>query len=152
MAVKCIAIGNRIMGDDAIGIKVVEEISTNLKKEGIVLIFGETDSEYALSNIEDGDLLFVVDSTYFQLKPGTVTFASINDLLLANNFTSQHQQSLIHLVKLYGKNIKGFVIGIEVEKIDFSTVLSDALKLKFSHICEEVYEFIMINKKLSQYS
>lgn len=136
------------MGDDAIGIKVVEEISTRLKKEEIVLIFGETDSEYALSNIKDGDLLFIVDSTYFQLAPGTVTFTSINDLLLKNNLTSQHQQSLIHLIKLYGININGFVIGIEVEKIDFSTVLSETLKRKFYNICDEVYEFIMSNKNL----
>jgi len=107
MSVKLIAIGNKIMGDDAIGIKVAEEISTRLKKEEIVLIFGETDSEYALSNIKDGDLLFIVDSTYFQLAPGTVTFTSINDLLLKNNLTSQHQQSLIHLIKLYGINING---------------------------------------------
>lgn len=148
MSVKCISIGNRIMGDDAIGIKVVEEISTRLKKEEIVLIFGETDSEYALSNIKDGDLLFIVDSTYFQLAPGTVTFTSINDLLLKNNLTSQHQQSLIHLIKLYGININGFVIGIEVEKIDFSTVLSETLKRKFYNICDEVYEFIMSNKNL----
>jgi len=148
MSVKLIAIGNKIMGDDAIGIKVAEEISTRLKKEEIVLIFGETDSEYALSNIKDGDLLFIVDSTYFQLAPGTVTFTSINDLLLKNNLTSQHQQSLIHLIKLYGININGFVIGIEVEKIDFSTVLSETLKLKFYNICDEVYEFIMSNKNL----
>lgn len=148
MAVKLIAIGNKIMGDDAIGIKVAEEISAKLIKENIVLIFGETDSEYALSNIQDGDLLFIVDSTYLELVAGTVTFTSINDLLLANNFTSQHQQSLIHLIKLYGINIKGFVIGIEVEKIDFSTELSKSLKSKFYHICDEVYEFIMINKNI----
>lgn len=148
MAVKCIAIGNRIMGDDAIGIMVAEGLSMKLKKEDIELIFGETDNEYALSKIKDGDLLFIIDSTYSNYLPGTVTFTSINDLSLVNNLTSQHQPSLIHLIKLYRKNINGFVIGIEVEKIEFSTELSETLKLKLHHIYEEVYELIMTNKNL----
>lgn len=146
MAVKCIAIGNRIMGDDAIGIKVAEELSTKLIKEEIEIIFGETDFEYALSKIHDGDLLFIIDSTYLDLMPGTVTVTSINDLSLKINFTTQHQPSLIHLIKLYGKNINGFVIGIEVDTIEFSTELSNTLKLKFHNICQEVYEFIVANK------
>lgn len=148
MAAKCIAIGNRIMGDDAIGIKVAEELSTKCINENIEFIFGETDNEYAFSKIEHGDLLFIIDSTYFELIPGTVTFTSINDLSLGNNLTSQHQPSLIHLIKLYRKNIKGFVIGIEVEKIEFSTELSESLKLKINQICEEIFEFIITNKNI----
>ena len=147
MAVKCIAIGNRIMGDDAIGIKVLEELSLKLMNKDIELLFGETDNEYAISEIEDGDLLFIIDSTYFNLNPGTVTFTSINELSIANSLNSQHQQSLIHLVKLYGKDIKGFIIGIEVEKVEFSTEISEILKLNLQQICEEIYNFIM-NKKI----
>lgn len=143
MAVKCIAIGNRIMGDDAIGIRVLEELRTKIINQGIELIFGETDNEYALSKIVEGDLLFIVDSTYFELIPGTVTFTSIKDLLIANNFTLQHQPSLIHLIKLYGINIYGYVIGIEVEKIELSIELSETLQLKLNHICQEVFEFIL---------
>lgn len=143
MAVKCVAIGNRIMGDDAIGINVAEELSAKLIKEEIEIIFGETDFEYALSRIEDGDLLFIIDSTYFERMPGTITFTSLDDLSLRYNLTSQHQPSLIHLIKLYRKNIKGVVIGIEVDKIEFSTELSENFKLKLNQICQEVYEFIL---------
>jgi len=41
-------------------------------------MFGETDIDYALSNIEEGDFLFIIDSTYLDLKPGTVTFTAVN--------------------------------------------------------------------------
>lgn len=136
------------MGDDAIGIMVLEELSTKLNKD-IEFIFGETDYEFTLSKIEDGDLLFILDSTYFELIPGTVTFTSINDLSLRNNLTSQHQTSLIHLLKLYKRNITGFVIGIEIEKIEFSTELSKALKSKLNQICDQVYEFIVDTTKFS---
>jgi hydrogenase maturation protease len=59
MLIKCIAIGNRIMGDDSIGIRVTQEILPSLKKDKIEVIFGETDVDYALSKIEDGDFLFI---------------------------------------------------------------------------------------------
>lgn len=130
------------MGDDAVGIRVAEELSTKLMNQDTELIFGETDNEYALSRIDDGDLLFIIDSTYFDSAPGTVTFTSINELPFVNNLTSQHQPSLIHLIKLYGKNVSGFIIGIEAEKIEFSTELSESLKIKLYLICQEVYEFI----------
>lgn len=143
MAVKCIAIGNSIMGDDSIGIKVAEKLSSRLKHDGIELILGETDVYYALSKIDNGDLLFIIDSTYFNICPGTVTFTFINDLIKQHSHCySQHQPSLIHLLKTYIKSVEGFVIGIEVEKIDFSLELSDSLKNMLPQICQKVYSFI----------
>lgn len=143
MNLKCIAIGNRIMGDDGVGIKVAEELSKQLKREAIEVIFGETDFDYALSSIEDGDYLFIIDSTYFDIQPGTVTFTHIHQSIgQYHPVYSQHQSSFIHLLKAYRKSVEGYVIGIEVEKIDFSLELSNTLKTRFPHICEEVYQFI----------
>lgn len=143
MAVKCIAIGNSIMGDDSIGIKVVEELSSQLDQANIEVIFGETDIDYALGKIEDGDFLFIIDSTYFDINPGIVTFIHIDEAIGQHHqFYSQHQPSLINLLKTYGKSVKGFIIGIEVEDIDFSLELSDTLKARLPHICEEVYRFV----------
>ena len=143
MKVKCIAIGNIIMGDESIGIKVLEKLSTQLKKENIEAVFGETDLDYALSKIDDGDLLFIFDSTYFNIVPGTVTFTPIEEAMLQHQQVySQHQPSLITLLKTYKKSVKGFIIGIEVKEIHFSLELSDILTEKFPNICEEVSDFI----------
>ncbi|MCC5911744.1 MAG: hydrogenase maturation protease [Clostridiaceae bacterium] len=143
MAVKCIAIGNQIMGDDGIAIRVVEELSPQLKHAGIEVILGETDIDYALSEIKDGDFLFVIDATYFNVKPSTVTFTPLNKSIgQYPQVYSQHQPNLVDLLKTYGKIVEGFIIGIEVEEIDFGLELSDTLKTRFLHICEEVYRFI----------
>jgi len=143
MAVKCIGIGNRIMGDDGIGIRVLEEISPRLKHISIEVIFGETDVDYILSKVEAGDFIFVIDATFFNKKPGTVTFIPIDKSMEQHSQAySQHQPSLVHLLKIYGKSVEGFIIGIEVEEIDFSLELSNTLKNRLSHICEEVYQFI----------
>lgn len=143
MKIKCIAIGNRIMGDDSIGIKVLEEISRELEKEKVEVIFGETDIDYSLSKIDEGDMLFIIDSTYFDIAPGTVTFTPIEETIKRQEqIYSQHQPSLINLLKTYKKSVKGYIIGIEVEKIHFSLDLSETLKEKFLSICKEIREFI----------
>ncbi len=143
MAVKCIAIGNAIMGDDGIGIKVAEALSQRLIQEHIELILGETDHDYALSKIENGDLLFIIDSSFFEINPGTITYTPISEVIdWHREAYSQHQPSLIYLLKTYGKEVEGYLIGIEVENIDFSLELSDTLKTRFLFICEEVYQFI----------
>lgn len=146
MAVKCIGIGNRIMGDDGIGIRVVEELSSRLKPIGIEVLLGETDVYYALNAINDGDFLFVVDATYFNIKPGTLTFTQI-DKAIEQHFQaySQHQPSLVQLIKIYGKPVEGFIIGIEVAEIDCSLELSNTLLSILPYICEEVYKFINKN-------
>ncbi|WP_053956392.1 hydrogenase maturation protease [Inediibacterium massiliense] len=143
MKIKCIAIGNRIMGDDGIGIKVLENLSQELEKEKIQVIFGETDIDYSLSKIDDEDLLFIIDSTYFNIAPGTVTFTPIEKAMKRQGqIYSQHQPSLIDLLNTYKKSVKGYIVGIEVEKIHFSLDLSETLRKKFLSICEEIHKFI----------
>ncbi|TAH59992.1 MAG: hydrogenase maturation protease, partial [Gottschalkiaceae bacterium] len=125
MNIKCIAIGNVIMGDDSIGIKVLEKLSPQLASENIEVIFGETDIDYVLGKIKDGDFLFIIDATYYYICPGTVTFTPLGDVERQHNqIYSQHQQNLINLLKTYGKSIEGFIIGIEVEKISLCLELS----------------------------
>ncbi len=144
MKIKCIAIGNRIMGDDSIGIKVLENLSQELEKEKIEVIFGETDIDYALNKIDDGDLLFIIDSTYFNIEPGTVTFTSIEKAIMMSHrqIYSQHQPNLINLLKTYKKSVTGHIVGIEVEQIHFSLDLSETLRKNFFSICEEIHKFI----------
>lgn len=131
------------MGDDSIGIKVLEEISPELEKETIEVIFVETDIDYGLSKINDGDMLFIIDSTYFNIAPGTVTFTLIEEAIKREvPIYSQHQPSLINLLKTYKKSVKGYIVGVEIEKIHFSTDLSETLKKKFFSICDETCKFI----------
>lgn len=143
MPVKCVAIGNSIMGDDGIGLKVTKELSEKLINDGIEVIFGETDSYYAFDKIEEGDFLFILDATYFQLSPGSVTFTPIYDIAAKKDKNySAHQLGLIDLLCIYRKKVDGYVIGIEIGNIDICMELSDILKNRFNKICGEIYEFI----------
>lgn len=145
MKIKCIAIGNRIMRDDSIGIRVLEEISENLDREYFEIIIGETDTDFVLSRIDDGDMFLIFDSTCMGIEPGTVTFTSMDNSSLHqhNQIYSQHQPNLIDMINIYMKNAKGFIIGIEAKEIEFGTELSDVLEARFKSICEEVKEFLI---------
>lgn len=145
MSKKLIAIGNRIMSDDGIGVLIAEELKDKLEKVGVQVIIGETDVDYCLSLIEDEDFVFILDATLYGIKPGSV---SILELDKTGSFFekgySQHQLSLIKLLNSYAlKEVSGFVIGIEVSNIEFGIELSQALKENFKKIKSEVYNLII---------
>ncbi|MFA7138930.1 MAG: hypothetical protein WC151_10470, partial [Bacteroidales bacterium] len=58
---------------------------------------------------------------------------------------SQHQHSLINMLSTYKKSVRGYIVGIEAEKIHFSLYLSEILQEKFLNTCEQISEFIYQN-------
>lgn len=149
MSVKCIAIGNRIMGDDAIGIRILEALSPRLKQENIAVILAETDADYALSQIEDGDFLLILDAACLGISPGAVTFMPLQEAThLKQKHISAHQQSLLHLLSIYQKQVAGFVIGIEAAHIGYGDRLSEKLQNAFLSIEKTVMDFILATIRL----
>lgn len=143
MGIKCIAIGNRLLMDDGIGVRVGEELTAQLNFENIEVMVAETDAAYAFHYVESGDFLFVLDATYYNIIPGTVTITSLVDLSAKHPISyTQHQPSLIDMLLRYKEDISGYLIGIEIDTIDYGIGLSSVLNEKLSSICSEVYEII----------
>ena len=149
--IKVIGIGNILLCDDGIGVKVVEKIQEQLKSinDNIEVIIGETDYQYCIEEISDDDLVIIIDSTYFMKEPGTVTVRTLEscDEFLDKIYTG-HDISLLKAIRLEKPNIKGFLIGIEIEVIEFSLELSKKLENKFDYICKEVLDNIYLILKL----
>jgi hydrogenase maturation protease len=133
------------MGDDGIGIRIIEYLKKDLEAIGIEVIIGETDVEYCLSQINNEEFLIIVDSSLYGTKPGTVTVNDINTAIDSCYNFSQHQMSLIKLLhSMEGdRKVRGVVIGIEVFDIKFSIELSRVLETKFEVIAREVYKAIV---------
>lgn len=145
MSLKLFAIGNRIMGDDAIAIHIAQKLEESFKDFGVEVIIGETDFEYCLSKIKEEDYIIIVDSTYFGIKPGTVTVNSLKDisrLNCNNSLFSQHSYSLIGMIEFFYKSIDGIVIGIEGSKFDFSLSLSKILEEDLEEISIKVKDIV----------
>jgi hydrogenase maturation protease len=149
MNTKVIAIGNPIMSDEGIAIKVAENLKQSFKTNNIEVIIGETDVDYCIDNIKEDDFLFIVDATYYGIVPGSLTLIPLNKSIpyLTDSY-SQHELSLINELKKNGNIPLGYIIGIEVDEIKFDPNLSVSLTKKFDKICSKV-QHIIINNTLN---
>jgi len=141
MSIKLIAIGNRIMGDDSLAIIIAEKLEKYLINLGVKVIIGETDFEYCLSKIEDGDYLIIVDSTYFKINPGTITvnsFSYINEINYNNSLFSQHSNNFLANIDRFYQSVTGIVIGIEGINFDYSLSISSILEKRMEYILVQV--------------
>lgn len=144
MGVKVIAIGNRLMGDDSIGLKVAERLRGLLAKQTIEVVVSETDVEYGLSRIEEGDVLFLLDATNYGLPAGTITVCPAGSEppeKIARPFA--HDVSLVDLLRMQARFVRGYFIGIEVQEIGFSLELSQELRTAFDDVCQKVGELVL---------
>lgn len=143
--IKIFAIGNIILGDDGIGVKVMEFIGAQLEsysKEVKVLIVG-IDYIYYLNEINKEDTVILVDSTYFGIEPGRVSVLNLKE---CDKFISpcrdMHSENLLRVLREEYREIAGYLVGIEVEKVNYSLELSNTLKDKFSEITKKVFREI----------
>jgi hydrogenase maturation protease len=140
---KVIAIGNILMKDDGIGIRIAEMIRDSLEKYGFEVIIGETDFEYCISKIEEGDCIYILDAAYCGKIPGEITVIPIEDYMCEAYLYSQHGYSLLNLLSLYYKQIRGYIIGVKIEEIDYDLNLSNHLLINLKKISENVLNEIM---------
>ena len=142
---KIFGIGNILLGDDGVGVRVVEKIKEEIKNisEDIDVIIGETDYLYCLSQINQDDTIVIIDSTYLDITPGYVSYFDLKGCnKFIKYFNSQHESNLVKSILIENLNIKGYLIGIEIDKVDFSLELSEVLNCKFNNICLEVLKYI----------
>ncbi|MFT5874568.1 MAG: hydrogenase maturation protease [Clostridium sp.] len=143
MGKKVIAIGNRLMMDDAVALMVLEKIQNILEDKGIETIIGETDIEFCFSKLNEEDVFYIMDSTYYGNLPGTVTFKSLDDIKKSRGQSrSIHSLGLVDLLNMYKIDIKGYFIGIEISNIDINIGLSNILEMQVDCISKKVLSFI----------
>lgn len=150
---KVIAIGNRIMMDDAIGIKVVEGIEDDLKQLGFSIVIGETDIDYTLNEINEGDFIIIVDSSLMGVDPGTINVSNLKNIKEYNEKTySLHQMSLVKVLSSSDVfKIDGLLITIEASEINFGMELSRILKNKFEAIKNKILKEITAYSQVKKY-
>lgn len=149
--IKVFGIGNTLLSDDGIGIKVAKYLLENkhMINKNIDIIIGEKDYVNCINNIEEGDEVIIINSTYFNIPPGMITKTSLENFAeaVSGDITSNDIKFLNSLRKKY-KKVTGYLIGIEIDKIDYSINLSERLNEKFYDICYSVVR--KINEILSK--
>ena len=145
MNIKIIGIGNTLMEDDGIGVYAAERIKKKISnKKDIEVITGETDFEYCISKINEGDFIFILDASYYGKNPSELTVFKLKDYRPKKSYITQHSLSLIDMLHLYYKNVQGYIIGIEIGRIDYKIGMSSELKSRFDRICDDILKFIFL--------
>jgi len=143
--IKIIGIGNSLMGDDSIALKVIDSIQKKVEEleSDIKCIKAETDFDFALDNIEDGDYLFILDGTLLGLEYGQVTQIPLAQVEKYSTYSlSIHNLNLLSLINHFNVKVEGLILGIEVVQVKFSLEISQELKDRFKKICFQVYTII----------
>lgn len=143
--IKVIAIGNLLMCDDGIALKVIDYIREDIEnlQLGIECIKAETDFNFAVDNIENDDFIFVMDSTLMGINCGQITQISLAKVdKYFNNSFSSHNMSLVSALDKLEIKVNGIIIGIEAGKVELGLGISNQLQKRFDKVCTEVYKII----------
>lgn len=131
------------MKDDGIAIMVLENLRSQLESMGIEVIIGETDFETCFHQLNEDDFIIIVDAVYKGLSVGKIHTDNLhNAITVSGRPNGQHDASILDLMSLYGKSLKGYLIGIEIAEIGIGNKLSEPLKKEFNGICFEIKRII----------
>ena len=122
MKVAIVGVGNILLKDEGIGVKVVKELEDEFSfPSDVTLIDGGTAGHHLINMISDFDVLIVVDAVQGGEPPGTIYRFTLDQIPFEiNTHLSVHQvgvQEALNQVKLLGKEQKVTFIGIEPQDI-----------------------------------
>ena len=152
MKIGLIGLGNPIVGDDAIGINVIEYIRDSYSlPEDVEVIEDVSLAGIGLVEIFRGyDKIILVDSIQTGKYPkGTVVYLQPDDFANALHISDYHNMDFFTALEfcnqMYDDIPKDIVIlGIEIINVmEFSDELSPELQTKFDEIVDEVYKYIL---------
>lgn len=126
------------MGDDGIALKILWALKDKFMSMGIEPIFGETDVDFCIDSIHEGDIIFIIDSSFQNQTPGTVKVTQLCETADFVPGITQHGLNLIKMIRMYFECIQGYIITVEAENIYPCEFLSPTLKMQFSDICNGI--------------
>jgi hydrogenase maturation protease len=144
MNVLVLGVGNVLMGDDSIGVRVVDEIGRRFHlPEGVEILDGGTSGMELLSYISGRKYLIIVDAIKSGLTPGTVVKVEGEDVPVKfMTRISPHQLGLSDVLAaatVSGQLPENMVLfGIEPKRVELGFDLSDEVRAGFEKLVQTV--------------
>ena len=146
MKIAIVGVGNILLKDEGIGVKVVKELENEYTfPPDITLVDGGTAGHHLVNVVADFDVIIVIDAVQGGEEPGTIYRFSLDQIPIElNTHLSLHQVGVLEAlnqVKLLGKNQKVVFVGIEPKDISpWGMELSPAIAEKIPKLISLVLE------------
>jgi hydrogenase maturation protease len=151
-----IGIGNLLMGDDGIGIHVVEELIENRQMsipQGVEIYDGMTDSLLVLEQMEGADKAIIIDACDMSPKdpPGSIrkfkfTFDKDKEEGFESFNLSLHDFDFLNTIRIskdtHELPEEIIIIGVKPESITYGMKLSKRLEKAVPEIIKNIFEEI----------
>ena len=149
-AVVVLGLGNTLLGDDGVGVQVVQRLQDGRKiLGGTRYLDGGTLSFSLLEDIENTDALIVVDAAQLGEAPGTVHIykdLEMDKFLQSKRSCSVHEVSLSELLdmaRLTGRlPARRAFVAVQPERIDWDVEVSPSVRLGLETACVHVRALI----------
>ena len=149
---KIIGFGNILMGDDGIGIRVIEELKNHsiIKNlENIEIIDGGTSGVDLIFFLQQSDKVIIIDAVDAGQAEDEVICFNYNDIkqlpekeLKSFSLHDMDLSEIFKLVKSLKINTDVVVIGIKPKFINFGDKLSSTVKTKIPEIISKIIQEI----------
>lgn len=128
-----LGVGNLLLGDEGVGVHLIQKLREMQLGEGIELVDGGTSLLDFIPQAEDVSKLIIVDAVKLGGKPGTTYKICVDDSLLkgAKGITSLHQLGVVETLAIaqkMGKLPHTVIIGIEPKEISYGLELSPEIE------------------------
>jgi len=144
MSTLVLGIGNLVMSDDGIGVRVIQQLSARFRfPAGVALLDGGTLGLDLLPRLEGVERLLVVDAVDIGKPPGTLARLSGDDVpIVLETKVSPHQmglKDLLAVAMLQGFAPQEMVLwGVQPEKIEMGVELSPAVAAVLDNLVQSV--------------
>jgi len=144
-----IGIGNILLGDEGVGIRVIEELRKLELPEYVEIYDGATLGLTLLNFLDGADKAIIVDAVRSRGNPGDVYRFHFSEIPQKyRTMVSLHDLDFPHAVEI-GKNVFNIpedivIIGIEPEKVEESLELSEKVKKATPKAIELILEEISV--------
>ncbi len=139
-----LGIGNILLSDEGIGVRVIEHMQTMTLREDVQLVDGGTSGTDLLDVLADREKVIVVDAIDTDCAPGTVLRFGLDQLMQKDCAAiSLHELGIaetVNMTRQLGCEPKEVIVfGIQPQKIDCGLELSQNMQ----HVVRQVAELIL---------
>ena len=145
-----LGIGSVVRGDDAVGVRVAEEMEKSSLPEAVAVEYGDISGLNVIKYFSDFERIIIIDASDMSEAPGPVRVFKSGEIKKAKfkDVLSTHGMTLLETLSLSDKlqlPAEIFVIGIQPEDISYRLDMTRTLKKSIFQAVERIKSLISID-------